>query len=346
MTSSTPTASTAAPADSLAPAAPVNPLASAPTINVPSPVACAIETANVKTAIPLFTRGNARAFAEAFSGPLRLVIPPTGDAIAELARPGLELRAIARPSLHPTAPMVLWGVLSVSPEADLGWSGGSAGMLVPVVNDKIFQPARPIEPRPCKDFGLDIAKYDPLQPVPKGTVKFTPRTRRLTDKRAITLSLSATEAPLGTLDASFNNAKCKEIAQSSGRSLISVNVTSGVLFGWVPIDDVGPDEKFFGIGGAAGAPGKLQQSISNAAIFDVVCSHDVRVIADLSREPPETHGGAPFTVIGTIRAGSKFTYRSQGELLVPILEIPGVSQVRGSISVEVDAMKDCKRTAQ
>jgi hypothetical protein len=330
----------AAPPPPATPPAPASPLASAPTIAVTTPVACAFDTPNVKTPIPLFTRSSKYEFAEAVSGPLRLVILHTGDEIAEITRPGLVLHAITHISLHAAGPLVLGGVLSVAPDAKLHWSGGSAGMLTPIAPVKIFEPDKPLDAHPCKDFAIEVAKYDPKQVVPKASAKFAPRTRLITDKHPVKLATSATDPPLGDLAASYSTSRVTELAQQAGRSFFTLTLKDGVLFGWVATADLEPDDKTFGIGYGTGVPLiKPTQKLSTSKIFDVVCSHDMRVIADESG-----NGAVPYTFIGTIRAGTKFTYRSEGDLVVPLLGVAGIARAWGSLAVEADAMKDCLRT--
>lgn len=317
---------------------PPNPLASAPTLDITGPVACAFDTPAIKSPLPLFTLKSKREFAEVLSGPLRLVVPYTGDPIAEIARPGIMLHAITHTSLHAAAPVVLGGVLSVAAETEIGWTSGTAGMLNPTVGLKIFEPDRPFEAHPCKDFALDATKFDHKQLLPKSGTK--QRTRLITDKRPVKLATSANDPFLGALDSHFALARVTELTKESGRSLITIVLKEGTLFGWVATADLDPDEKIVGIGAGVGGPGaKPMQQISAAHLYSVVCSHDVRIIAEQREDD-----AVQYTFVGSIHAGSKFIYQSQGDLVVPLLGVAGVAPLWGRLVVEVDAMKDCTRT--
>ena len=111
-----------------------------------------------------------------------------------------------------------------------------------------------------------------------------------------------------------------------------------------PLD--GFTTKTAGIG--TGLVGYGQKAISNPSIWDATCAHDVRLVADLS-DGATSAGDPPFTYVGVVRAGTSFRYRKSSDPLYELWGagsvLPGITLVRGSLSVPVVELVDCARTS-
>lgn len=329
------------------------------TLGLPSSVACAFETSKVTSPIALRTRPKAGLFANVVSGAARLIVPKAGDPVVQVTRAGAELRGFVQQSngnnhleggvyLRPSGPVVLSGVFSVAADAKIGWSGRATGALVPdVIGVDVFGD-RALDATPCARFTLDTAKFDAKKLVPKG--KFPPRVRLLTSDRPVPIAITATDPPIGTLAKRYGWARVLEIDSASGRSLFVLTLPQGVLFGWVASKDLEPDQKIvepvLGIG--TGLVGYGQKAISNPSIWDATCAHDVRLVADLS-DGGTSAGDPPFTYVGVVRAGTSFRYRKSSDPLYELWGagsvLPGITLVRGSLSVPVVELVDCARTS-
>lgn len=339
----------AAPYVSAAPSTSVSPppppvIETVPTLAMPTSVACAYETKDIKLVIALRAREKQTQYAHVLSGPLRMTVATNGDDIVEVAIGGIELRGMASifqstdpyAMLRPAGPLVLGGIFSVAPDTLLSHEGGSAGELVPVVvgHRHWLNPPRKIEAHACADFSLDKAKFDPKASIPKPSGKFAPQTRYVTNAHSVSIATTATDPPVGQFGQL--GLKVTEIDRDAGRSLILANVSNGILFGWVATKDLQkePIDPFFGptLGVAAA---DYPQLMSLKPVVEVTCSQDVRIA---------TIHSDGITFVGRVRAGTRFVYRAGDEKYADLLSVPKTIKLQaGTLGVPVADLSTCKQ---
>lgn len=336
------------------PPAPPFVAASAPQIAPAATPGCVLETAGklpYDGGLPLRVDPESSPFVRVIDGGGRLAWPAgPGAPVATIVRDGFTLQGFAPTNVkvHASRAFSIAGVLQATAGTTFTLAFGAKGNVVPTIVTPLFTPKKPLEARPCRDFGLDVPKIDPKAglPVAKTVKKLYLRAG------TIAVSATATGEPVLDLSPALAGKPVTVLEESGERARFVLEHEDGNVIGWAATRDLlpeagpPPDLGLGGLGLIGHGAGSGHGSIS---LGEYECDKDVSLYADMTEGSIDDQARLPYARVGTIRkkqvfkaySGRKGLDRVAGQRLEGV-----IFTGQGALSVASDEVRRCRRLGQ
>lgn len=350
-----PSASTAAapPAPPRPPAPPFVAERAAQIVPAASP-GCVLETAGklpVDGGMPLRVDPASAPFVRVTEGGGQLTWPVgRGAPVATITRGAFTLQGFAPEDVKVRAAraVLLAGVFRPTASTTFTLVGSAKGLVVPTIATPLFLPKKPLEPRPCKDFGLDAPTIDPKAGLP--VAKTVKKLYLRANPGPLPVSATATSEPVLDLAPALAGAPVTALEESGDRTRFVLEHDHGTVVGWAATRDFTPDPPPqadpSGLGGLGLIGHGAGSGHGSVSLGEYECDQDLGLYADMTIGSVDDQARRPYTRIGTVRknqvlkvyAGHKGLDRVAGQRLDGV-----VFTGQGALAVATDEVRKCRR---